>query len=176
MREREEGGVSRFWRRGFRLCRLLQSPRTQRHHLGKNADLAAAAQAGRTGWAGRVSQQAARAARSGESSGPGRRDVGRGRGARGRAQRCAPPSLAGSSPFLLAVVASAGAVGKGKLLAAPWSPSRVGRHFGIWQRLSVSVEPRLSVAPPKEEGTRRKPPGAPRSVGDPLVYPSRGTF
>lgn len=37
--------------------------------LGKNADLAAAAIAGRTGWAGRVSQQAARAARSGESSG-----------------------------------------------------------------------------------------------------------
>lgn len=65
VRESEEGGLSRFWRRGFRLCRLLQSPRAQHHHLGKNADLAAAAQAGRTGWAGRVSQQAARVARPG---------------------------------------------------------------------------------------------------------------
>ena len=114
VREQEKGGVSRFRRRGVRLFRLLQSPRAQRHHLGKNADLAAAAQAGRTAWAGRVSRQAARATRPGEGSRSGRTDAGRGRCARGTAPRSAPPPTAASAPLQLAVVGSAGAVGKGK--------------------------------------------------------------
>lgn len=96
--ELAESAVSMFQRRRVELYRLLQSPRAERHHLGKNADLAAAAQAGRTGWAGRVSRQPARTAWPGEGSRPGRRGAGRGRDARGRAPRSAPPHIVGSAP------------------------------------------------------------------------------
>lgn len=101
VRERAEGAVSTLPRRRVGLYRLLQSPRAERHHLGKNADLAAAAQAGRTGWAGRVSRQAARTAWPGEGSLPGRRGAGRGRGARGRAPRSAPPKSSAPPPSCL---------------------------------------------------------------------------
>nr|XP_058146615.1 basic proline-rich protein-like [Dasypus novemcinctus] len=111
------GGVrrpDRGWRRGGRVreqaegglsgpCRLLQSPRAQRHHLGRNTELAAAAQAGRTGWAGRVSRQAARAAagRWLQSETRGRGDAGRGAGpgrTRGPPRRPPPPSYVPSPP------------------------------------------------------------------------------
>lgn len=114
---------------------LLQSPRAERHHLGKNADLAAAAQAGRTGWAGRVSRQPARTSWPGEGSLPGRRGAGRSRGARGRALRSTPPQIVGSAPFLLAVVAAQRRLGKGSgSLAAPRSPTRDGRHLCTEER------------------------------------------
>ncbi|XP_055274672.1 translation initiation factor IF-2-like [Moschus berezovskii] len=101
VRERAEGAVSMLPRRRVGLYRLLQSPRAERHHLGKNADLAAAAQAGRTSWAGRVSRQAARTARRGEGSRPGRSGAGRGQGVRGRALRSAPPQSSAPPPSCL---------------------------------------------------------------------------
>ncbi|XP_045417515.1 uncharacterized protein LOC123645058 [Lemur catta] len=130
MRERAKGWCVGVLAKGKKPCRLLWSPRAQRHHLGRNTDLAAATQDGRTGWAGRVSRQAARATRPGEGSRQGSGDVGRGGGARGRVLRSAPPSLAGSVLLPLPVAAGAGAIGKGRWSAAPRSPTRVGRHFG----------------------------------------------
>ena len=162
--------MSRFWRRGFRLCRLLQSPRTQRHHLGKNADLAAAAQAGRTGWAGRVSQQAARSARTGEGSGPGRRNAGRGWGERGRTQRCALPPLLAPPSSCLPSSPAQGLLGRGScsqqlgvLLGSVAILGRGGEG-------NVSFEPPLFVAPRKKgvhAGSPLSPQACWRAPGQP---------
>lgn len=126
VRERAEGAVSMLPRRRVGLYRLLQSPRAERHHLGKNADLAAAAQAGRTGWAGRVSRQAARTAWPGEGSclDAGARGVAGARAGGHRAllrpnRRLRPPPACRPR--------SAKAAGKGKWLSGCSSQSYRGR-------------------------------------------------
>lgn len=61
-----------------RPCRLLESPKDERHHLGRNTDLANAALDEMTRWADRVSRQAARANPAGRGLRVRRRDARRG--------------------------------------------------------------------------------------------------
>lgn len=139
--------MSKFWRRGFRLCRLLQSPRTQRHHLGKNADLGAAAQAGRTSWAGRVSQQAARAAQAGEDSG---REEGTWGGARVRTggRSVVPrPLLPAPPPSCLPSSPAQGLLGRGSCSRFPGILSESVAILVRVRKSDISFEPPLFVAP-----------------------------
>lgn len=124
MRERAKGEASGgwSWRRGRkkrRPCRLLESPRAPSHHLGRNTDLATAAQDGRTGWAGGVSRQAARASRTGDGSGPGREDAGRGRAARAGGRRAREDASPRPSP--------------GRRLCPRLPPGRRRRRRGGWE-------------------------------------------
>lgn len=99
VRERAEGTVSTLPRRRVGLYRLLQSPRAERHHLGKNADLAAAAS--REDWLGGPSIPAGSAHRlARRGSLPGRRGAGRGR-ERAREGTALCSAVVGSAPSCL---------------------------------------------------------------------------
>lgn len=161
----------RFWRRGFRLSSPAVTP-SRAPPSWENADLAVAAQAGRTGWAGRVSRQTPRAA--GRARAPGL-DAGTqgGAGVRagGRSALPRPPPLA-PPPSCLPSSPAQGQLGRGsgsRLLGV--LPGSVA-ILGLGRADCTSFEPLQSVVHQKESGTLRKPPGALRSVGEPRDYPA----
>lgn len=105
--------MSRFWRRGFKLCRLLQSPRTERHHLGKKRGSRGRSDSWED-WLGGPSIPAGSARRPvWRELWAGRRDVGRGRSARRGAQRYPRPLLPAPPPSCLPSSAAQGLLGRG---------------------------------------------------------------
>lgn len=101
---------------------------------------------GGLGWAGRVSRQAARAARPDSGSRPERGDSGRGQGARGRAPHSAPPTSGRPRPPSLPSPPAQGQSGRGGGPPRLRLRGEAGRHLaGQEVPQGASLEPLWDV-------------------------------